>query len=379
MNWTPPTVIERELYEAGLRGDVAAQLRVLAAEELYIGQYRHEVDAEPDMVTWRAVQDPATGWLCKPLLTRGMLPPWHPDWVFHGVSLDWVARFDWSGPQQFLVVNGGTPAAVSLPATPEHRAVWRRHYAENERTTRPRLLALHTGPLHGPLAFGLACGAHLAVRDGVPWNEAGTVYDDYPGQRRAMERDWGLTDHAGWQTQVSALLEYRNSPAAPEFALRVREQLRRGLGESPPADLWRETAAGTLHDEGAPPDVVADMEELVRRIMRYEARFRADGLLPGDGRVTTAAAYDYGRAACLARWGLAARLCDPYQAERTIVHAGALSKAAYRSWEDFSAGYVLGRALRFDDEEYGPYYEDALVSHRLLLADAGSPWRNIPW
>jgi hypothetical protein len=379
MNWVPPTEVERLLYEAGLRGDVDAQLRVLAAEGLFIGQPRHEVDADPDLVRWRSVTDPATGGLCKPLQTRGMLPPWHPDWVFHEVTLDWVADFKWSDPRQWLAVNGGTPAAVHLPASPQHRAVWRRYYAENDRATDNRLTALHTGPLHGPLAFGLACGGHLAVTNGVPWNEVGTVYLDYGAQRRMLRESWDITDHAGWQKQMAALLDYSNSPTEPEFALQVRAHLRRSLGERPPADLWRETAAGTLHDRGAPPAVVKEMEELVRRIMRYEARFRADGLLPEDGWVVTAAAYDYGRAPSVARWCLAARFCTPHEAEQSIVHAGALSKSAYHSWEGFSAGYVMGRVLRFDDEEYGHYYEDALSSHRLLMENEGSPWRNIPW
>ncbi|MFE7778781.1 DUF1266 domain-containing protein [Streptomyces sp. NPDC057445] len=379
MNWVPPTAVERELYEARLRQDVDAQLKVLAAEELYIGQPRHEVDAEPDIVRWRAAVDPVTGGRYRPLLTRGVLPPWHPDWVFHSVSLDWVAEFDWPDPKQWLVVNGGTPAAVTLPASPQHRAVWRRYYAENDRTTDNRLTALHTGPLFGPLAFGLGCGAHLAVSNGVPWNEVGTVYLDYESQRRMLRESWSISDNAGWHRQMSALLDYSNSPPQPEFALRVREQLRRGLGELPAADLWRETAAGSLHDQGAPPGVVKDMEELVRRIMRYEARFRADGLLPDDGRVVSAAAYDYGRAPSVARWGLAARHCTPHEAEQAIVHAGALSRSAYHSWEEFSAGYTLGRVLRFDEDEYGDYYQGALSSHRLLMENEGSPWRNIPW
>ncbi|MGW2561982.1 DUF1266 domain-containing protein [Streptomyces sp. NPDC001514] len=379
MGWVPPTEVERLLYEARLRGDVDAQLRILAAEELFIARPRHEVDAEPDTIYWPAVQDPVTGGLCKPLLTRGMLPPWHPDWVFHEVTLDWVAQANWSNPKHWLAVNGGTPAAVLLPASPEHRAVWRRYHAENDRTTDNRLTALHTGPLYGPLAFGLACGAHLAVTNGVPWNEVGTVYLDYLAQRRMLRESWAISDNASWHQQMAALLDYSNSPPEPEFALRVREALRRGTGEQPPADLWRETAAGSLHDRGAPPAVVKEMEELVRRIMRYEARFRADGLLPDDGWVTTAAAYDYGRAASVARWGLAARYCTPHEAEQAIVHAGALSKSAYHSWQGFSAGYAMGRVLRFDDEEYGHYYEGSLSSHRLLMENEGSPWRNIPW
>lgn len=81
----------------------------------------------------------------------------------------------------------------------------------------------------------------------------------------------------------------------------------------------------------------------------------------------------------LARWGLSARFCVPHEAEQAIVYAGALSRSAYRSWEDFSAGYALGRVLRFDGEDYGSFYQDNVTAHRLLTESEGSPWRNIPW
>lgn len=93
----------------------------------------------------------------------------------------------------------------------------------------------------------------------------------------------------------------------------------------------------------------------------------------------TTVAYDYGRAVNLARWGLSARYCTPADAEQAIVYAGALGKSAHRSWEDFSAGYALGRVLRFDEEEYGPFYEQNVLAHRLLAESEGSPWRHIPW
>ncbi|CAM5564142.1 hypothetical protein SGRI78S_03226 [Streptomyces griseus subsp. griseus] len=161
--------------------------------------------------------------------------------------------------------------------------------------------------------------------------------------------------------------------------LRARERLAAGLGELPSADLWRETAAGHAQDLGADADTVKVIEDLVRRITRYESRFRADGLLPPDGRVHTTVAYDYGRAVNLARWGLSARYCAPADAEAAIVYAGALAKSAHRSWEDFSAGYALGRVLRFDEEEYGRFYEQNVLAHRLLAESEGSPWRHIPW
>ncbi|MFF6905735.1 DUF1266 domain-containing protein [Streptomyces sp. NPDC012389] len=73
------------------------------------------------------------------------------------------------------------------------------------------------------------------------------------------------------------------------------------------------------------------------------------------------------------------RYCAPADAEQAIVHAGALSKSAHRSWEDFPAGYALGRVLRFDEEEYGPFYGQDALAHRLLAESEGSPWRHIAW
>ncbi|MFF8954152.1 DUF1266 domain-containing protein [Streptomyces sp. NPDC014894] len=376
--WVPPSVTEHLLYEAGARGDVEAQLRVLADAELYIAAPKAEADASPETIVWRAHRDEA-GRSCRSVLTRGMLPPWHPDWVFHGVSLRWIAEFGWRDPAQLLSVNTGTPARVLLPATAQHRALWLRYYAENDRPDGDRLIALRHGALYGPLAYGLACGAHLAVGNGVPWNEVGTVYEEYGRQLESLRDSWGITGREGWQRQLSTLLDARNSPPEPDFVLRVRERLRSGLGGPPSADLWRETAAGHAQDIGADSVAVKGIEELVRRVLRYEARFRADGLLPPDGRVTTTVAYDYGRAVNLARWGLAARFCHPQEAEQAIVYAGALSKSAYHSWEEFSAGYALGRVLRFDEEEYGRFYEQNVVAHRLLTGGEGSPWRNIPW
>ncbi|MEU6048524.1 DUF1266 domain-containing protein [Streptomyces griseus] len=376
--WVPPSETEQLLHEAALRGDGRAQLAALAGAELYIPAPRAEVDASPDTITWRAHHDPS-GFVCRPVLTRGMLPAWHPDWVFHGVSLRWAAEFGWSDPRMFLGVNVGTPGQLLLPTAPTDLALWQRAYAENDRLRENRLLALRHGALHGPLAYGLACGAHLAIGNAVPWNEVGTVYREYTTERELLRESWGITDHAEWRKQLDALLEAGNSPPEPDFVLRTRDQLASALGELPSADLWRETAAGHAQDLGADSGTVKGIEELVRRIMRYEARFRADGLLPPDGRVHTTVAYDYGRAVNLARWGLAARYCAPADAEQAIVYAGALSKSAHRSWEEFSAGYSLGRVLRFDGEEYGPFYEKNVVAHRLLAESEGSPWRHIPW
>lgn len=111
----------------------------------------------------------------------------------------------------------------------------------------------------------------------------------------------------------------------------------------------------------------------------YEERFRADGLLPPGGRVWTASAYDYGRAVNFARWLVSGRYFEPEDLVDTVLTVGKLAKEAYDSWEAFSAGYTLGRVLRFDDGEFGHFYESALIPHRLLSQDPESPWLTLPF
>lgn len=124
---------------------------------------------------------------------------------------------------------------------------------------------------------------------------------------------------------------------------------------------------------------MAGVQRLIGRIARYEARFRADGLLAEGKFVRTVEAWDYGRASGMARWGLAARFCSLDEAERAVLRAGRSAQANYRSWEEFSAAYILGRCLHFDDEEFGEWYEDMLTAHRILTTDPESPWLTLPW
>ncbi|MFF1690467.1 MULTISPECIES: DUF1266 domain-containing protein [unclassified Streptomyces] len=106
---------------------------------------------------------------------------------------------------------------------------------------------------------------------------------------------------------------------------------------------------------------------------------RADGIL-GEGRyVRSLDAWHLGRASKMARWGLGARFGTIEEAESVVVQAGRSAMLSYRSWQEFSAGYILGRCLHFDEEEFGDWYEDMVSAHRILMSDAGSPWLNIPF
>ncbi|WP_067467403.1 DUF1266 domain-containing protein [Actinomadura macra] len=220
----------------------------------------------------------------------------------------------------------------------------------------------------GRLAAALAVGAHLAVGNGVAWN---TLEHD-GNDRTLLERDWGITDTASWREQVDRLLDAENCDPAIQMVLD-----RRGRGTDPRA--WRGAIIGWCRERNISEDTVRDVTAMSATILRYESRFRADGLLSPDGRVESVYGYDFGRAVNMARWGLNAGYCDAEEAEKCVLTAGHRAHQVYPSWESFSAGYILGRMLRFDDGEFGEWYERSLTGHRILTDDPSSPWRRMTW
>lgn len=98
-----------------------------------------------------------------------------------------------------------------------------------------------------------------------------------------------------------------------------------------------------------------------------------------DGQVVSLVALDHAHAVNLVRWGLGARLCAPQQAEQAVARAGAQAREVYGSWEEFAAGYALGRMLAFDNGWFGPQYAEAAHIHRVLTQDPSSPWRGLPF
>ncbi|ARF58315.1 hypothetical protein B1H19_32720 [Streptomyces gilvosporeus] len=378
----PPTETERRLCEATARGDWNGQIAAIAGEDLYLAAPQQGQDPLP------VYDDPATGGKCLPVLTRGMLPPWQPQQLFDRVTLDELAQ-DWPHDQWRLAVNPATPAAVYLAATPTHRASWRgmRTYYG----VRPGgLLTTHYGgPLTGPLAQGLACGAPLAVHHSVPWNELGTLFLDPATDAQTLREQWSVTDPATWQQRLAQLLAGQFVPAPAEAALRRRAATDGGAANADgqpaapketgsSADAAQADAQQTGSTAG-PAQSAAQEAELPELVTRYEDRFRTDGLLPPDGRVVSALALDLVHAVNLVRWGLSARLCAPQQAEQAVLEAGARARQGYGSWEEFAAGYALGRLLAYDQGWFGPQYAETLHLHRTLIQDPASPWRALPF
>ncbi|MFJ9644082.1 DUF1266 domain-containing protein [Streptomyces sp. NPDC004244] len=402
--WRAPSVLERGLYEAKVRGDWPAYYDLVARADLFMMQSKAAVDASRGTSRFHPYWNPQTGTYCLAVYTAGMLPPPAPDPVFNGYSLGWFAGVWEPGDPPFLVVNPGSPCEGVLPAGPEARELWRRHYAGVEQPGLARD-TVHTlevgGPRQGHVAFGLAVGAHLSVRNGRFWNAMAYHGDGYTAERRILDEWWGVTTRQDWLDVQETLLSARMVSSTWRFVLQLRREMALDFAGPVDAEHWRTAAVQVIRrraEEAAEPVLTPDgvtrgeaptaseveseadgVRRLIGRITRYEARFRADGLLPERGYVRAIEAWDHGRASGMARWGLAARLCSLQEAEAAVVRAGRLAHAHHRSWEDFSAAYLLGRCLHFDGEEFGESYETALRVHRVLTTDPASPWHTLPW
>jgi hypothetical protein len=401
-SWTPPSEVEQALLDAKSREDWPAYFETLARNRLYFEVGREQEDARfsRGLVPFRRDPRVAGGWVW-PVYTEGVLPAPEPHRVFDWKKLKWIAR-DWnSNYPETIVVNPGTPCEAFLPAAPPHSWAWARYAKQSDGPS--DAAALRTlrvgGPLEGPVAHGLACGAHLIVHQGRFWNAVAYHGHGYRADRRMLRAWWGITSHQEWQSQLRALLTTDGARPVWEFALGLRRAIARDSGGHVETGHWWDAAARVLRQRAgreivlAPDGVtkvaptsaaeteahIKDVQHLIGRISRYEARMRADGIL-GEGKyVSSADAWDLGRASCMARWGLSTRYCDLTEAEAAVVEAGYRAARCYESWEDFSVGYILGRCLHFDNEEFGSWYQEMVIVHRILTSDPGSPWLNIPF
>ncbi|MFF3097141.1 DUF1266 domain-containing protein [Streptomyces cyaneofuscatus] len=376
----PPTGIERALEAAVAGGGGDAVVEVLARTRLYVLVARLHADIPGWTAPLPTIRDEASRRTCVPVLTPGMLPPWHPEWVFREVSLGELAR-TWPYDVRRLAVNHDTPYGGMVDARPKHLKAWLR---ADERTGGPERRVLLTdsgGPLYGPLAHGLALGAHLAVTNGLIWNRLGAAYEDYATDRARLRSPWGIPHRAEYRDRLASLMKNQLVGRVQQAVLRTRHTLAARLGRTPTREEWAEAVARAFAARDADDRALADRSLFF--IALYENRLRADGALAPDGRVDTLAAFDLGRAVNVVRLALGARYGDPHEAEQDVLRLGELAREAYTSWADFSLGYLMARIVHRaedDGQEAAEHtYQQSLAEHRILTQDPTSPYRNMPW
>ncbi|MEU1802349.1 DUF1266 domain-containing protein [Streptomyces sp. NPDC019937] len=406
--WQAPSEVERRLYEAKLRGDWSAFFDCLAEEDLFFADSVALIEADPGTYLCTPYWYSQVRANCLPLLTHGMLPAPDAETAFCRTDLGWLADGWRDSDTSWIVINPGSPCEVFFPATPSHRALWQQHVRRLEQCDcgrphhRMRLRALEgSGAATGAVAHGLGLIALLSVSNGDLWNAIDYHGTGYKGEKNRLKEWWGITSREEWRHHQEQLLEAGQvGGGAWEFVLGIRRSLSREFGGPVEVDQWRQAAEKVLRrgtetteyrlsadgvtkvgplDGAEVAARIAGVQRLIGRIARYEKRFRADGLLAEGKFVPSVEAWDYGRAAGMARWGLGARYCDQREAENAIARASRLGRLNYRSWEEFSASFILGRCLHFDEEEFGTWYQDMLEAHRILTTDPGSPWLTVPW
>lgn len=224
-------------------------------------------------------------------------------------------------------------------------------------------------PVTGPIAFGLACGAHMAVNQGVAWNDLTGAGFPRMELKANLAEMWGVQDHTDWRRAAEAKLAERTDNVE-----HIAVELRREAG-AVDHDGWLKVIDQAGRTGRVPMHSVPVLTEAAERVTRIENRFRADGVI--DGVVSSVRVYDWGRAVNLARWGLRAGYCDRLEAESVVLRAGALCASHYGSWADLSAGFALGRLLFFDDEDFPVHYVTVREAHRKLLHEG--PYRTLAW
>ena len=238
------------------------------------------------------------------------------------------------------------------------------------------------GVFQGPMAHALACGAHMPTAGGGVWNAIpGSCSCCSPkDERDKLRESWGITDVQGWDGALRRLVAEDRAASEASVVLDLRNQAAaRAPGRPFDAGFWPDLIGHWCRSTGAAPSLYESLVLVAARVWEYEERMADDGVLPPGAVVRTVRAYDYGRAVNLARWGVNAGYADERAAVEHIIRAGAAAMHHHGSWTELSAGFVLGRALAFDEGAFGPYYTDSVAAHKVLVSDPRSPWLNLPW
>ncbi len=369
------------MLDAKNRGDFDTYLRVLAGIELFIRTHKeYEDKVISGEKTTRSTPnfsirgDPRTYFLGY---TRGLFPDLEDYEVLRAETVEKISEIG-IVDDRWLLVNRNTPLEARFRM--RQLAEWVRANPDAHRPLPDygrALVTIRNGYLYGRFAHALACGAHLAVVNEVPWNELSLTYGSYKSDREMLRDWWEVSTAEDWGRRVRKLLGEDDGVWLPQVALQIRNQIASRFGVAVDQLTWREAIVEWCRGESIADAAVQNLLELPGRILCYESRFRADGVLPPDDFVRSAMAWDYGRAVNMARWGLAAYYCDRETAEKIILRAGELCRENYASWNDLSAGYILGRVLHFDEEEFGEWYHEICRVHNILVSDRASPWVNI--
>ncbi|WP_344669036.1 DUF1266 domain-containing protein [Catenulispora yoronensis] len=412
-NWAAPSVEDGALLDAQRADDLDAYLAVLARLDVFVprredqdskfsvrksvvklnqltpyGQLNNAIRGTSKSPLTVSMEYSTTRLglrLVLPVHTRALVPDERPEGVFYHQYMfpGWVQDLARQRKTMQLVINPGTPLEREINVGKAARWLRRNPQAAMGRWAdlRQRVRTVFNEPYQGELARSLACGAHLALYNAVPWNTMGKPYLDYHSERETLQEWWGVEGPVQWQNQVDALLDTEN-PRPVDLVLGIRTS--RNAGTHPTGDLTTDTAQLTeaitswCRDRDTPQELWQELTDIAQWVTRCEMWMRRDGILPPGATVATQGGWDWGRCVNMARWGLASGYCDRTAAEQIVRYAGSLCARAYSEWSELSAAYVLGRVVKMGRQGNPEQtYNESLGLHRTLMSDPGSPWVNL--
>ncbi|WP_194892908.1 DUF1266 domain-containing protein [Catenulispora pinisilvae] len=413
-NWTAPSIDDQRLLAAQAADDGDAYLAALARLDVYVPRrdpdqaskfsLRKSVVKLNQFSVYGQLNNAIRGTsksaltvsldydthrrgarLILPVYTRALVPAEQPEGVyFHRVLFpSWVQSMAKQRQTMQLVINPGTPEERELNVG--KAAQWMRkhpHLLGSWNALHGTVRTIYNEPTQGEFARAMACGAHLAAGNAVPWNSLGYSGLDYHTQRESLQEWWGIEGPVQWQNQVDTLLDNEN-PQPVDLVLGIRNE--RGAGVRPSGDPVHDTRLLTdaveawCRDRGAPERLRQDMTDIAQWVVRCETWLRRDGALGPDQIVVTQDSWDWGRCVNMARWGVACGFCDRTTAEQIVLRAGSLCARAYPDWAALSVAYILGRVIKMgrqgNPEES---YRDTLQIHQTLMRDPASPFLTVP-
>jgi hypothetical protein len=379
--WVPPTPQAAAMLESRGNGGPAAICSAIALEPLLFVVGRQDAEewfTEPGPLPLRGTRSP-DGRFHLTAYTEGGVPRvLASDVVLRSETLD--AQVAALAEQGTLEVDPGTPQHVSVSITVVQRWV-ATHPGDLGRREHGRLRAIEPVSTTEPLDHGLACAAWHAVMNGIPWNRFGPRGYDQLAARIMMRDAWGIDSARDWQLMLDRLADPQ--PFGGDVVFDLRRQI--GDGAFVPLDAVEALVEAPENVEGngrALSDrVLADL----RRTEAYEGYLREHGVLTEREQVHSLLAWDIGRGAMLARYGLDADYCDESTARWQLERFGLLARRCYDSWPEFGAALVLGRLLwtadlddaELDDEAYDA--ERCIEPFTILTRETTSPWRTVPF
>lgn len=390
--WIPPTPVERLLYRDKDDPDVSGYLSILATVGVYHPVaiiHAHEEPAQRQPI----ITDLGDGLRAMSVYTMDVLPRPHPKVVYEFTNLRGLAGM--LDDVDILLVNPQTPCQNVLQLGDKmitlmldlNEEYWQSGYYHGRILTRQ---SNATEP--GDLLHGLACGAQLCATNGYAWNTTDHHGHGYSAERALLEKWWDVKVRDEWLEIQRRLLDREVGSSAWDHVLDTRNRLADLFGGPVEAAQWRQydesglreyvAQSGEPAQPGANPrldEVIAGRRDLITRILWYEGRFREDRLLPPDGYVRSTAAWDLGRASAMARWGRSTRFCTQAEMFDALRELSREARSRYASWQEFGLGYLLGRCLHLDDENFGSWYTEAKDNHERLLSYELSPWLTVPF